>query len=41
MLYRKLYEVLFQGNFADYNTYSCGDLWQFTPKTNYLIATFD
>jgi len=34
MLYRKLYEVLFQGNFADNNTYSCGDLWQFTAKTN-------
>jgi len=26
MLYRKLYEVLFQGNFANNNTYSCGDV---------------
>jgi len=34
MLYRKLYEVLLQANFADNNIYSCGDLWQFTAKTN-------
>jgi len=43
ILYRKLYDVLFQGNFANNNTCSCGDLWQFTAKLIRfkLIEPFD
>jgi len=29
VLYRRLYEVCFRGNFANNNTYSWRDLWQF------------
>jgi len=31
-LYQKLYEVLFQGNIANNNTYSWGDLCKFTGR---------
>jgi len=41
MLYRKLYEVLFQGNFANNNTYSCGDLCQFTEKTSWAKFNYN
>jgi len=33
-LQKTIFEVLFQGNFANNNTRSFGDLWQFTAKTN-------
>jgi len=33
-LYRKLYEVLFQGSIANNNTYSWGGLCQFTGRNN-------
>jgi len=34
MLCWRLHEVLFQGHFANNNTYSWRDLWQFTAKNN-------
>jgi len=34
MVCSEAYEVLFQGNFANDNTYDWRDLWQFTMKNN-------
>ena len=32
VLYRRIYEIMFQGNFPNDKTYSWRDLWQFTAK---------
>jgi len=35
MLYQRLYEALFQGNFANLNTYSWGDLCHFMESLDW------